>query len=295
MEVMKYLLPLIILFYSGYSLAYKLTVIQGLSKTKNTFVTRTGKKDGVFNGKKVTFTADDVSIIATAISVTREFTQWQIDNDFTSVPFKRGDIITYYDATEHLWALTPEKLKKKYIKSQIFEPYISIIANVSLMRGLNASVSEASAGGTQRGAVSYEFQVEKQMSETIAIAGGMRYANEIVNVSEASIKSTRLLAIFETKYYFENIPKLYNARFSLGLGLGYGQSVTSSDSVTSSGFASVLPITKIALNIPMSNVSDFITDISFENMRIEEELEDGNKQTSNNSNLKFGFGYKHMF
>lgn len=295
MEVMKYLLPLFILIYSGYSFAYKLTVIQGLSKTKNTFVTRTGKQDGVFSGKKVTFTADDVSIIATAISVTREFTQWQIDNDYTSVPFKRGDIITYYDTTEHIWALTPEKIKKKYIKSQIFTPYVSLIGNIGLMRGLNSSVSDTSSSGTQRGAVSYEIQIEKQMTETISLAGGMRYSNEVINLAEASIQSTRLLAIFEGKYYFENIPKFYNARFSLGLGLGYGQSVSSINAQRTSGFASVLPITKVALNFPLSLTSDFITDMAFENMRIEEKFENGDEQTSNNSNVKFGFSYKHKF
>ena len=73
--------------FLSFAFGYELVIIQGLSTEKQTFITRGGKDQGVFQGENRTFTSDNVSVIAKAITVSREFTQWEIKNDFTEVPF----------------------------------------------------------------------------------------------------------------------------------------------------------------------------------------------------------------
>tara|TARA_Y100000780_G_scaffold219085_1_gene224696 strand:- start:20744 stop:21562 length:819 start_codon:yes stop_codon:yes gene_type:complete len=270
-------------------------IINGISQTGYTFVTRNGKKDGIHEGKKATFTSNNVSLIAKAISVTRNFTQWEIQNDDTPVPFRKGEVVTMYDATEHLWALTPETIKRQYIRSEVFRPRVSIGGHFSFFRGLSASVSEAADTPDQRGGFAFEGMLEKELNYNFSMAGGFRYTREIINVAQASLSTTQALAIAELRYYFDKMPDFYNARFGLGLGMGYGQSQTTADGQTSSGRALLLPITKASLNFPTSDLGVFVLEGSFESARTEEEFEDGRDQSSNVDNFRYGVGFKRYF
>lgn len=293
---MRYLAWLILLisssFLSSPTWAYELVVIQTVSKTGHTFITRTGKKDGVFPGKKVTFTSDNVSVIAKALEVTREFTQWRIENKLTEIPFAKEQVVTMYDATEYLWALSPEEVKSKYIKSEIFAPRLSLAAHLSLFRGLSASVSEAADTSDQRGGLVFEGMMEREFTKNVAFAGGFRYSREITNVAEASFTTSQVLAILEARYYFDKIPQFYNTRVGLALGAGYGQSQTTTSGQTSSGNAAILPITKVSLNFPVNDLTEFVIEGAFESARIEEEFADGAGQSSNTDNLKYGMAFR---
>ncbi|MCO4754042.1 MAG: hypothetical protein KC478_06150 [Bacteriovoracaceae bacterium] len=275
--------------------AYELVIVQGVSKTGFTFVTRNGKKDGVFKGKNATFTSDNISLIAKAISVTRQFTQWEVQNDETTVPFRKGEVVTMYDATEHLWALTPETIRKKYIKTEIFTPRLSIGAHVSFFTGISASVSDAADTPDQRGGLVFEGMLEKEINESFALAGGFRYSRETINVAEASLTASQALGLAEIRYYFNKMPSFHNARLALALGMGYGQSQTQTSGQTSSGNAVVLPITKASLNVPMNKLTDFVVEGSFESVRTDEEFEDGTTQSSNVDNFRYGVALKRYF
>mgnify|MGYP000362647396 CR=1 FL=1 len=89
---------IVLLFCQAFSaLAFELIIVQGVSQKKQTFITRGGKNKEIFEGKNVTFTSDNISVIATAITVSREFTQWEIKNDYSEVPFRKGEILTMYN------------------------------------------------------------------------------------------------------------------------------------------------------------------------------------------------------
>lgn len=275
--------------------AFQLVIIQGISNTGQTFVTRNGKKDGVTNEMQATFTSNDVSIIAKAISVTREFTQWEILNNYTEVPFRKGEIVTYYDTKEYLWALTPELQKQKYVKAELYTPRISLAFHTSFLRGLSESTSGSESSPSQRGGIIFEGLVEKELTRNFALAGGIRYAQEIINIDAASLVSTRFLSIAEARYYFNKIQSFYNARVMLGIGLGLGQANLETSGQSSSGDAMILPITKSAIVLPLNKKADLMFEAAFENLRTDLEFEDGTKQNSNNSNLRFGIGYKRYF
>ena len=82
---------------------------------QKTFITRLGKRQGLIPGFVGTFTAKNVSFLAKAKTITGEFTQWEMINSQMTFPFKKGDIVTFYPATEYLWATAPEQERKKYI------------------------------------------------------------------------------------------------------------------------------------------------------------------------------------
>ncbi len=288
-------LCLTLLFYSENSFSYELHIIQGVSKTGQTFVTRTGKKDGIVLGKLVTFTADDISLIAKAITVTREFTQWEVENNTAQLPFRKGQVVTVYDATEYLWALTPEKVKTKFIKSKLYNPRKSYAFHTSFIRGLSESVSGVENQEIERGGIQLEGYLENEFSLNFALAFGIRYTTETINANEASLTSSRFLGILEARYYFDPMRNFYNARPMIGLGVGYGQSATEADGLTSAGTALILPITKVGLNFPLSKKMEFSFEAAFESIEINEEFEEGTKQVTTASNIKTGIAIKRFF
>jgi hypothetical protein len=292
---MTRMLLIFTLLLSSSSWAYKLVIVQGISKSGQTFITRNGKKDGVQKGMEATFTSNDVSIIAKAISVTREFTQWEINNNYTEVPFRKGEIITYYDTKEYLWALTPEVIKAKYIKAELYSPRLSLGIHSSLMRGLSQSTSGSDSTSTQRGGINFEGMLEREITRNFAVAAGLRYAEEIINVDAASLVSTQFLGIAEGRYYFDKMFSFYNSRFMVGLGIGYGQVGVQASGQSSAGTALILPITKTGLVLPIDRTSDVMIEFAFDSIRSEIQFEDKTEQTSNDNNLRYGIAYKKYF
>ncbi|MFT6633529.1 MAG: hypothetical protein ACJAS4_003500 [Bacteriovoracaceae bacterium] len=293
------LLTLLSLIYSVSSLAFELVVIQGLSKEKQTFVTRNDTniktKSEVFKGKKVTFTSENVSVIARAIKTTNEFIQWEILNDYTDVPFKRGQIVTMYDTTEYLWALTPETIKRKYVKDNLYKPRRSIETQLSFTRTLSESVTDTPAQNVDRGGVQFDATFRKEFNINYAIAYGFSYAREVINLPEASLINTRFLGTIEGRYYFDPMEDFYNAQIGLGLGFGFGQSRTQNTGQTTFGSAVLMPATKISLMIPINKEYDMEFLGAFESLRLDESNSEAEDQTTNLTNTKFGVMFrKHL-
>ena len=277
---------------SSFAYAFELTIIQGISNTKQTFITRNGKKDGVFVGKKATFTSDNVSVIAQAIAVSREFTQWELMNNYTLIPFKKGDVVTYYNTTEYLWALTPEKIKSKYIKSKRYVAKESLGFHTSLTQALKESVSTSGESNAIRGGMQMELYFEKEINPDWSWAAGARFTRENIQLPEATLSTDRLMGILELRYFFPVITNFYNSRFGIALGAGYGQSQTNTTGLVSSGFATILPSTKINFNLPIDEKSQIVFESAFESINVEESFDNDEVQTTNMSVAKFGFAYK---
>lgn len=281
---------LFILFGSmQFAQSYELVVIQGISNKKQTFVTRGGKDKGIFEGQNMTFTTDNVSLIAKARNVTRSFTQWEIKNDYTEIPFRRGELVTMYKTTEHIWALSPGEVRRKYIRNEYFRPSNSFEGGIALTRGLSESVSSADNQDTERGGYHFEGMYKSEMNLHWAYAVGIRIVNEVVNTPFASFTNQRFLGLGEMRYYFEPLEDFYRARIGISLGFGYGQSRTETAGQSSFGDAFLLPSTKLMLDIPINEKYDFGTYAAFESLRLEEEFADGNEQTTNLINSKVGF------
>lgn len=292
---MRLILFIILLLNINSALAYKLAIIQGVSKEKQTFVTR-NEQDHIFlQGQTVTFTSNNVSVLAKAMKVTREFTQWEILNDFTDVPFRRGEIVTMYQAREYLWALSPETVKRKYVKAKLFKTKKSFETKFAYNKGISESVSLAAPENPDRSGYQFESMFRRQMNFNWAAAFGLRYTQEIINLPAVSLTNTRFTALAEARYYFGKMEDFFDAQIGLALGVGFGQSRTQTTSQTSFGDVLILPTTKISLDFPISNEYEFGIVGAFESLRIEESFTDNNEQTTNLNNTHVGVVFrKHL-
>lgn len=273
--------------------AFELVMIQAVSDSKKTFITRNGKREGIQPGMTGTFTAEDVSVLARAISVSGNFTQWQLINPDAILPFEKGKIITYYPATEYLWALAPESERKKYIKSQIPVLKSSLIFKGSISRGISETVSDAPANTPTRGSFMGEVYFEKDLLPNLSFDVGLRYEQEVINYTGASFLTKRNIAIADLNYYFDFLKDyIPGSRLFLGAGFGYGLSQTSTTGLKQSGPISLLPTAKIGVSLPLNPAWEFIFDSGFEAMTSREEQESGKIQTTTQTNFKLGFGLR---
>ena len=294
MQIFKLLLIFLVISVDT-SFAYELVIIQGLSREKQTFVTRNRSGKAYFEGQQVTFTSNNVSIIAKAKTITKEFTKWEIQNDFTDVPFNRGEIVTMYEAQEYLWALSPEKVKRKYIKNQIFKPQKSFESQFAFSRGLSETVSEAAPGNYDRGGYQFQGMYRVQKDYHLAYAFGLRYTREVINTTFASLINSRFIFMGEARYYFDTMEDFYNSKIGLILGMGFGQSRTDTDGQSSFGSALILPSIKVSLDLPVNRETEFGFIAGFEAIRTEESFLDNREQTTNLNNTQFGIVWrKHL-
>lgn len=288
---------LFVLFCLSFSAqAFELIMIQAVSETKRTFITRNGKRQGLQPGMTATFTAENVSILAKAINVKSNFAQWQIINTDAIVPFEKGTIVTYYPATEYIWALAPEAERKKYIKTERAQMRKSFVFKGALSRGLSESVSDAPANTSRRGGYMGEVYFEKDFYENLAFDVGLRYEREVINYEGASLVTRRSLAIADVIYYFSSFRDyIAGGRFYLAAGLGYGLSNTETVGLSQSGPVSLLPTVKIGASLPFNDTWEFVFDGAFESLSTREEQESGRIQTTTQTNFKAGFGLRRFF
>lgn len=291
---MRFTLFCLLACLSFQAFAYELLVVQAVSSSKKTFVTRNGKRQGVVENLTGTFTSNDMALIAKAVTVTSQFTQWQLVNDNAKVPFEPGALITYHPAQEYIWALNPEAARKKYLKELRPEIKRSWIVKGAMTKGLNESVSGAAPQDTSRGGVALDALYER-LYTNFAWDAGIRYENEVVNLSGGSLITQRMMAITDLLYYFDAIDEFYAARIFVAIGMGYGQSSTDADGIRQSGFALLLPAAKIGMALPFNKEWDFMIESAFETLKSTEELEDKSKQTVNQSNLRIAIGVRKFF
>lgn len=284
-----------LLFVSLSAHAFELIMIQAVSDTKKTFITRNGKRQGIIRGMTGTFTAEDVSVLAKAVNVTGNFAQWELINQDAILPFEKGKIVTYYAATEYIWALAPESERRKYIKSELPTPKHSWVFKGALTRGLNESVSDAPATATRRGGYLGEIYYERDIHRSLSFDLGLRYEREVINYSGASLITKRSMLIGDIIYYFDFLRDYVKGKFFIAGGVGYGLSNTQAVGLSQSGPVGLLPAVKLGLTLPFNETWEFITDTAFESLQTKEEQEDGRKQTTTQTNFKFGFGLRRYF
>ena len=280
----------------GIARAYELVVIQGISETKKSFITRNGKRQGVISGMTGTFTSENISILAKAINVTGQYAQWEIINRDAIVPFQKGAMVTWYPAQEYLWALSPESERKKYIKSQLVTTRSSFIFKGAITRGLSESVSDVQASNPTRGGYMGEVYYERPLTPNISFDLGLRYEQEVINYTGVSLTTKRNIAIADVIYYFDGLKDLLGGgKIYIAAGIGYGYSSTETVGLSQSGPVGLLPAAKIGLSLPFSNDWDFLIDSAFESLQTREEQEDGRVQTTTQTNLKMGVGLRRYY
>jgi hypothetical protein len=296
MNHMRFTLFFFFLCFALRAWAYELVTIQSVSTTKKTFITRTGQRQGIVLGQRSTFTADDVAVLAQAMNVTGEFTQWKLVNDEATVPFEKGTIATWYNTTEYLWALNPEEERLKYIKYREAKPQQAFIFKGSLGQSISASESGSNAAEVKHSGYLVEALYENGIASSLAYNIGVRQHWESASSNGVRSSTTRSMLLADLVYYFDAFKHLLEqGKIFAAAGIGFGPSSTTTNATAQSGTVLMLPSVRIGLDLPFDQRWHFLVETGFETLQTKEDIRVGGTQTRNQTNLKGGFGLKRFF
>ncbi|MFA7613132.1 MAG: hypothetical protein WCY48_02775 [Candidatus Caldatribacteriota bacterium] len=281
--------------FSLSSFAYELVIIQAVSNTGKTFITRNGKRQGVQPGHTATFTAENVSILARAKTVTGNFTHWELVNPALNMPFTKGEIVTLYPAKEYLWALAPEKVREQYIRTQIPPQRKSFVFKGTFGRGISESVSDAPANAATRGMIGAEMYYEKDLGRHFAFDIGLRFDREAINYETSSFITNRSMLVADLLYYFRMLEEYIPGKFYVALGVGVGYSSTEVETLKQSGSVAMLPGFKLGISYPFNYDWEFLIDAGVESLQTNEKQESGDSQTTTQTNFKSTIGLRRFF
>jgi len=318
---MKIIIFLFFFFLIDTTYAYQLVIVQSVSTTERTFITRGGKKNGIDVGQLGIFTTKNVSIAAHAIESTHNMTMWKVRNPNMKVPFAKMDLVNYSPADETLWfgAMGPgKKLKKGLLSSEdqeqiseakrIEDPYSidSILVseekknNITFYIGASSTLSESitkvsRTDKTKRGSYQFMGLYHSAFFKSFYLGGGFRYDQEVADSPGGTFLTIRNFLLLSTEYHFDSYGPDKDQNLYLGLILGYGSSKTDVGGFTFDGDAYLLPETKLGYRKEFTETISALVELAFENIIMNEVTFGDDFQTTQMTNLKFQLGLRAIF
>lgn len=292
----------LILFLPSISYGYKLIVIQTISNTGKTFVTRGGKQEGFTEGVRGVFTVENAAITGEAVEVSREFTVWKVVDEEAFTPFAKGEIVTFNFSTEAIWLKPPVKDRKisgLTLKEKVGEEKrkLTNTFTAKIFRGIGVSESVSNvdvANDGSRAMLQFEGIYSRELKKNIYLDFGFRLDQEANEQSTFTITSTRYFGTLGATYYFYDSPFADSLTPYFGLAIGYGQISTDIAGETLTGDGFILPAARIGLDTPISDGWTLHGELGFESVSFSEAFEDGTTQQTSQTNIKFGFGLRYF-
>ncbi len=279
-------------------------VIQTISNTGKTFVTRGGKEEGLTDGVRGTFTVENAAITAEAVEVTRGFVVWKVIEEDAYTPFKKGEIVTFNFSTEAIWLNPPrreEQISGLTLKEKIGEEKRQLVQNITMkgFRGFGISESVSGVGAENDGSramVQGEIIYGREIRKGLNLEFGIRGEQEANEQSTFTITSSRYFATIGGSYFLYELPIATVITPYIGASLGYGVSGTKVAGSQLRGNGYILPNLRIGIDTFISDRWAFQGEFGFESLTLREQFEDdGTEQTTTQSNIKLGVGLRYMY
>jgi hypothetical protein len=270
----------------------ELVMIQAVSASYKSFAIRKGATDGVVIGQESLFTNKNVSFAATAKAVNRYFSVWEVVDKRGTIPFDKGDFVSFNSTLEQVFAQIP-KLRQD-TRDLAFRPFSSWVARGSYTATLSEAVSEASTEqAAGRSGFNAEMLFARRFHRYWEFMVGGRIDRETAQLSEPAldIPTQRTMLAGELLYHF---PALKNSddNVYVGIGMAWGRSQTTIDETVSVGSALVLPAAKIGYQYALSDGKKLLFEGVLEAISSEESFEDTTAQSTSVVNSKFSIGLR---
>lgn len=275
-----------------------MVIIKAISSSKKTFVVRLGKQDGILIGQISMFSTKNMSVLARAVTVNRDFSQWMIVEKGSTIPFSDNQVVTLSKSVERIWTEIPIlQMQEKY--RQIEEKYARIVGKkhftvkANFLQGFKESTSLVDEEVGQRSGVHFEGIYSKNYTSQFELGIGLRYDSEVLQKEQTNldIPTKRFLLMFETLYHFKKM-KNSNTNFFGGFSVGIGTSSTIVNEEEKSGSAWVLPSVKIGALMEMTKNYSFLVEGAVESITSKESFSDGQAQDNNIIAAKLALGLK---
>lgn len=304
--------------------AYELVFVHAIASSKRTFVIRLGKAHGIVAGIEGTFSSPYISLVAKALTVTREFSQWGVMEPGAYIPFEKNQIITYHGNSDGMWSHDPDAFlflltnsnhddddekerlrdllnKKKgqalsmFSKAEIPKSR-SLSIKAFFSKGLSQSVSLAnSAQITSRQGSHFAVLYENELFSKLFWGMGLRLDQELTDSPTILVTSTRIYGLVDLSYHLISSEKSPSAQLYLGSTAGLGISNTQVAQDALSGKAKIFPSFRLGTELALPKDSSLQLEVAAESISITESFSDGDQQTTNEVNIKAGIGLKKYF
>lgn len=300
---MRKILILLSFVWAMPGFAYQLMVIQTISETGKTFVTRGGKSEGLTDGVRGTFSIDNAAITAEAVEVSRGLVVWRVIEEDAFVPFKKNEIVTFNFSTEAIWFKVPtraEKISGLTLRDKLGEEKRQLVTSLQIKAfrgiGLTEQVSSVDTNNDGSRAIVqletiYGFELRKGLNFDV----GFRYDQEANELGTFTISSKRLFATLGMSYFMYEFTIGETFTPYIGASFGYGITDTNVGGSDLSGNAFILPHVRVGLETFISSNWAAQIETGFESINNKESFNDGTSQDSVQSNIKLGFGLRTVF
>jgi hypothetical protein len=270
----------------------RLVIVQSVSRSGQTFAIRRGAIDGIAPGQESLFTNKSMSFKAKSIEANRHYSVWKVSDPRISVPFDKGEMITFTNSLENMWSYLPTLFKNPEKKTFVQKQAWQLSSTYSY--GLNETTSDVASDSTSsRAGLQFAAAYTKHFSATWEWQLGFRFDRDrsIIKETEINVISQRYLVTAGIIYYFDSAA-YKSTHFYAGLDVALGLSATTIDDATSTGNSYILPVAKVGfLNHVSVDYSLFI-EAGFEAISQTEKFIDEESQKTNITNTKVTFGIK---
>jgi hypothetical protein len=294
------LLLLLLLLVPSEVMSYELVTILGISDTEKTFFVRLGDKQSVSKGMEATFTSDNTSVIARALSVGQYYSTWKVLEPDGLVPFQRDQVVTFNYAVEKIWMFDPDnyllskklayrtKQDEEYAKSRRrFKHVLQVEYKTSA--GVTESVSSTESSEISgRSSVQEEIYYGRNYPSGLMWEIGARYTYELINAKNYSLESRRQHGIGRVSYHFNPIVDYPQFFLHGGIAGGYGISNSNFASTTITGYSLLFPGVYAGIEYFMIQGYGIQLNASFESESIFETFADGTRQDTLEVNYALG-------
>lgn len=272
--------------------ADELVVIQAVSTTRKTFAVRKGFSDGIGKGQESLFTNKNTSFSATATDVNRFFSVWSINDKRGSVPFDKGEFVTFTNSVENVYfeipyaQSTPEELTFRPSSKWIFRTHFSF--------AISESVSETEASRyAGRSGFQVEFFFNRNFTRKMDWGIGLRFDKENTSLEDQNldVPTNRTMLAAEFTYHFDKMEESEDNMY-LSAGGAYGLTNTTVNDDVSAGTVMVFPYLKLGYVYKWSPSYDILFELTGEAIAASEAFEGEESQTTNVVNTKFGIGVR---
>jgi hypothetical protein len=251
-----------------------------------------GSRDGIQKGQESLFSTEYISLAARAINVSRNFSLWKLSDKFARIPFVKEEFIVFTNNVINIQNEVP--FIRERLKATVFEPksYFKFKAFFTETIAESLSDTDEKINATRRG-YHLEAVYEKDWGRTLSWGAGIRFDREIQTLQDPALEipTTRLLGVGEINY---NFPRFIDSKNNIyaSVGFGYGLDKSIVDEREATGTAWAIPVIKLGLQTNELDKMNYLFEVVFETIFVEETFPDGQKQSTNQTNAKVGIGLK---
>lgn len=291
---------LIFLLFQSVSVATdELIIVQSISSTRKSFVIQKGMKEGISKGQISLFGTSRISFSAISTEVNRNYSVWTPQDPQATIPFTKGEIITYTNSIDEIWNTIPYLKINQFHKN--FNEKYKLSANkglITLQGSFGKALYETTSGvdssdKSTRSGQDYSIGYGRIWLQKYEALLAIRFDQDTSTTDEItlSIPTQRTMILAKFLYHLSPAPGS-PVHFFGGIYAGFGESSTTIDESTRTGNTYLFPGIEVGIQNQFTEDKAIFLALSGEGLFSNESFEDGEKKEGTIYYTKLSLGLK---